>query len=249
MYNNTDLDLKYTNETILINFNKKCKFNLNIVKNFKGFYNDLILLMKNNNNIEIIKNYTFSDELYTYFKCYHILNYYIIKKKIVLVKNGFIFNGKFENIQLIDFFMKEYKDFIKIIKLLLKYRYKNKIIYQLRHVNIDFISMKVINNDTYKTVKFLLKNKLIFVNRDNVKKVNYYKQNNTNYYFKKILKYINIDIQYNKKVKMNNILITQKSLKNKKKFDKMPKVIWFNNSIVFNFYKKNNYFKNVKYIT
>ena len=44
MYSNKDLDIKYINETILLNFNKKFKFNLNIVKNFGGLYGDLVFL-------------------------------------------------------------------------------------------------------------------------------------------------------------------------------------------------------------
>ena len=57
MYSNKDLDIKYINETILLNFNKKFKFNLNIVKNFGGLYGDLVFLLKNNTNINILKKY------------------------------------------------------------------------------------------------------------------------------------------------------------------------------------------------
>ena len=145
MYSNKDLDIKYINETILLNFNKKFKFNLNIVKNFGGLYGDLVFLLKNNTNINILKKYSCIDELYLLFHCYHIFFYYIVKKKIKLCMNGFIFFNRIVNIELIDFFNKEYNIFLKLIKLLIKYRYKKKIKNHLRYVNIAFISIKVIN--------------------------------------------------------------------------------------------------------
>ena len=247
MYSLKDIDNKYTNETILLNFNKKYKFNLNIVKDFKGFYNDLIFILQNNNNMHLLKNFVYTDELYLLFHCYNLFFYYLVKKKINICTNGFIFFNKFVNIQLIDFLNKEYNVFFKIIKLLLKYRYKKKIIYHFRYVNIDFISMKVTNNNTYKIFKYLLKNNLINIKKEDIEKFNYYKQINNSYYFKKFLIYLKIDIKQHDKTKknINILLLTQKSLKKKKLFDTTVKITYV--SQISDFYKKNNYFRNIKY--
>ena len=247
MYYFKDLDIKYNNETILLNFNKKYKFNLNIVKNFKGFYTDLIFILKNNSDMRLLKNFIYTDELYLLFHCYNLFFYYLVKKKINICTNGFIFYNKFVNIQLIDFLNKEYSIFLKIIKLLIKYRYKKKIKYHFRYVNIDFISMKITNIDTYKIFKFLLKNNLIDIKKEDIEKFNYYKQNNNNYYFKKFLIYLKIDIRKHNKTKknINFLLLTQKSLKKKKLFDTTKKITFV--SQISDFYKKNNYFKNIKY--
>ena len=250
MYSNKDLDIKYTNENILLNFDKKSKikFNLNIIKNlnFGNFYNNLILLLKKNNTINLIKNYKYHDELYLYFNCYYIFYYYIVKKYIIMVKNGFYFNYKFEGIHLIDFFIGDNHNFIKIIKLLLKYRCKQKIKYHFRYVNLDYMSIKVIDINSYKIIKYLLKYKLINIKKKHIEQFNYYKQNNNSYYFRKILKYLKIDITKNDKIQKKPfyLLLTKKSLKIKKLFDKIPNF----NFTPISFYKKNIYYKNIKFI-
>jgi hypothetical protein len=248
MYFNNDIDTKYSNEMLLINFNKKYTFNLNIVKNFKGIYNDLIFLLKNNNDFNLIKKYKYINEIYLLFYCYDIFFYYIVKKNIQLCMNGFIINNKFQDIQLIDFIIGPYKHFIKIIKLLILYRYIKIIKYHLRYVNLEFISINVIDMNTYKIIKFLLNKKIIKIKKEDIENFNYFKQNNKNYYFKKIIKYIKIDIKNHIKtcIKNKNILITKKALKNKKNFDMIS--IIKNNSYILNLYNENNYFKNIKFL-
>ena len=247
MYSIKDLDIKYMNEAILLNFNKNFKFNLNSVKDFKGFYGDLIFLLKHNSDMRLLKYYIYTDELYILFHCYHLFFYYIVKKKINICTSGFVIFNKFVNIQLIDFLNTEYSFFLKIIKLLIKYRYKKKIKYHLRYVNIDFISMKVTNNNTYKIIKYMLKYDLIIIKKEDIDNFNYYKQNNNSYYFKKILIYLKIDIKQHDSIKkkINILLLTRKSLKNKKLFDTTLKIKYI--SSISDFYKKSNYFKNIKY--
>ena len=93
----------------------------------------------------------------------------------------------------------------------------------------------------------MLKLNLIKINEKDIENFNYYKQYNNNKYFKKILKYLNIDIKKHDKTKKrgNITLLTQKSLKNKKLFDTKTKTKYV--SIISNFYKTNNYYKNIKY--
>ena len=250
MYSNNDLDITYANENILLNFNKKSKskFNMNIIKNlnFGNVYNNLILLLKKNNTINLIKNYRYYDELFIYFNCYYVFYYYIVKKLIIIVKNGFYFNYKFEGIQLTDFLNINNSSFIKIIKLLIKYRFKKKIEYHFRYVNLNYIGNKVVDLHNYKIFKYLLKNKLIIIKKKDMKEFDYH-YNNT-YYFKKILKYLKINIKKNNKIQKKhfNLLLTQKSLKIKKSFDKKPNFTL--TPIIFSFYKKNIYYKNIKFI-
>ena len=66
MYCNKDLENNNIdnniNEMFLINFNKKYKFNLDIINNnFKGIYNDCLFVLKSINDVNIIKNYIYMD--------------------------------------------------------------------------------------------------------------------------------------------------------------------------------------------
>ena len=246
MYSNKDLDNKYMNEIFLINFNKKYKFNLNIIKNFKGFYSDCIVLLKNNNDINLIKKRIYITDICLLFNCYYIFFYYIVKKYIQMNNECIIINKKIEDIQLIDFISYKYVNFIKIIKLLIMYRNIKRIRYHFRHINLEFISIKVTDINTYKIIKYLIKNKIIIITQNDIDNFNYYKQYNKCYFFKMILKYIKIDIRFHDKTKqyIPKILLTHKSIKNKKLFDK--KILY--SPHIFKFYKNVNYFKNIKYL-